>query len=123
MEQVLLVEDEAPICLLLAEALTDAGYAVTEALTPEEASAALAREADSYRVLVTDINVCVRGWGFQFAHRAVTANPRLAVVYITGDSEVDVAHRGLPGSAILPKPFAPADLVRLVRRMLERRVT
>lgn len=117
MTRILLVEDEAAICVLLAEALLDAGFVVTDCMSPEEGDAALA-DADGYRLLVSDVNVGVRGWGFDFAHRARAAWPDLAVVYVTGDAAADVPRRGVPGSTVLPKPFLPLELVRHVRGVL-----
>jgi CheY-like chemotaxis protein len=119
MDHLLLVEDEAAVCLLLAEVLRDAGFEVTEAMTCEEADRALsAPRARPFTALVTDINVQRRGWGYDFAERARAADPTLPVVYITGDSEAAFAHRGAPGSRLLPKPFAPLELVHLVRSMV-----
>ncbi|HVI30842.1 response regulator [Phenylobacterium sp.] len=117
MARILLVEDEAAICVLLAETLVDAGFAVTDCLCAEEAEAALA-DLDSYGLLITDVNVGVRGWGFDFARRARAVHQGLAVVYVTGDSEADVPRHGVAGSTVLPKPFLPLDLVRHVRRVL-----
>jgi CheY-like chemotaxis protein len=117
---ILLVEDEAPVCMLLTECLADAGFEVTDCLCAEEADAGLVALGSSLRVLVTDINVGVRGWGFGFARRAREANPDLAVIYITGDSEADVATQGVEGSTVLPKPFVPIELVREVHQAVAR---
>jgi DNA-binding NtrC family response regulator len=113
---VLLVEDEAAIILLLAEELADAGHEVREAISAPEAEALLASIDGRLDVLVTDINVGRRGWGFGFAQRAREVHADLAVVYITGDSEVDFAAKGVPGALVLPKPFTPKDLVATVAR-------
>jgi len=119
MDRILLVEDEAAICILLAETLVDAGFAVTDCMCADEAEAALAHE-DGYLLLVTDVNVGVRGWGFDFARRARDVHRDLTVVYVTGDSEADVPRHGVAGSTVLPKPFLPLELVRHVRRVLAR---
>jgi DNA-binding response OmpR family regulator len=119
MHHLLLVEDEAALCLLLAEVLRDEGFEVTEALTPDEAEQALSEQlARPLAALVTDINVRRRGWGYDFAERARAAAPTLAVVYMTGDSEAASSHRGVPDSRLLPKPFAPMELVRVVRSLV-----
>lgn len=117
MKRILLVEDEAAICILLAETLSDAGFEVTDCLSAHEAEAALA-DPSGYALLVTDVNVGVRGWGFDFARRARDAHGGLVVVYITGDSEADVSRHGVDGSTVLPKPFLPLELVRHVRAVL-----
>lgn len=117
MKRILLVEDEAAICILLAETLIDAGFAVVDCLCAEEAEAALA-DPTGYVLLVTDVNVGVRGWGFGFARRARAIHRDLPVVYVTGDSEADVPRHGVEGSTVLPKPFLPFELVRHVQAVL-----
>lgn len=116
--RVMIVEDEAAICLLLSDALQDAGFQVTDAMCPSEAFAALDADFSACRVLVTDVNVEVRGWGFGFARHARARNETLLVVYITGDSEADVVREGVPGSTVLPKPFTPIELVRHIHQRL-----
>jgi hypothetical protein len=37
---------------------------------------------------------------------------------MTGDSEAAFKHRGVPDSRLLPKPFAPMELVRVVRSLV-----
>jgi CheY-like chemotaxis protein len=119
MHHVLLVDDEAAVCLLLAEVLRDAGFEVTEAVTADEAEKALSEhQSRPLAALVTDINVLRRGWGYGFAERARAAAPTLPVVYVTGDSEAAFTRRGVPNSRLLPKPFAPIDLARLVRSLI-----
>lgn len=114
MARVLLVEDEAAILMLLAEALSDAGHDVIEASTAEAAEAAMARLDGALDILVTDINVGVRGWGFGFARRVRELQPTVPVLYITGDSELHAGASGVPGARTLPKPFTPGELVRAV---------
>ena len=118
MARVLLVEDEPAISMLLVDALADEGHLVEDALTIAEAEAALLVLHRQLEVLVTDVNVETRGWGFGFAARARELNPDLAVIYITGDSESLVARRGVAGSMALPKPFLPHQLVAAVERIL-----
>lgn len=118
MPRVLLVEDEAPILMLLADALGDEGHTVADALTCAEAEAALLEQHRELDVLVTDVNVQTRGWGFGFAARARALNPALRVVYITGHAEGEVRRQGVPGAVTLPKPFLPSDLVAAVERLV-----
>lgn len=119
MDRILLVEDEAAVCILMAETLSDAGFAVTDCMCAEEADAALGHPA-GFHLLVTDVNVGERGWGFGFARRARAAWRELAVIYVTADSEADVPRHGVAGSTVLPKPFMPMELVRHVHHVLAR---
>src|SRR5690349_7844094 len=102
MARVLLVEDEPAICLMLSDAVADEGHQVRDAITCEEAEAALADLHGELDLLVTDINVGARGWGLGFAARARELNPRLRVIYITGDSERRIAEEGVDGGLALP---------------------
>lgn len=114
MARVLLIEDEAAILMFLAEVLEDAGHEVIQAITREEAETALATLEGRLDVLVTDVNVGVRGWGFTFARRARETHPAVGVLYITGDSEARVTQEGVAGARALPKPFTSAELLRAV---------
>lgn len=119
MHHLLLVDDEPAVCLLLAEVLRDDGFEVTEAMTADEAEQALAEQLGRpLAAIITDVNVQHRGWGYEFAERARAHAPTLPVVYITGDSEAAFGRRGVPNSRLLPKPFTPMDLVRLVRSLV-----
>ena len=72
-----------------------------------------------YRVLVIDIKLGkdrIRGW--DVARRARAINPDLPVVYITGANADEWAAQGVPNSILLTKPFAPAQLVTAVSRLL-----
>lgn len=51
----------------------------------------------------------VSGW--EVAVRARELKPDLPVVYVTGDSGHEWASRGVPGSVVVSKPFAPAQIV------------
>jgi len=112
MPVVLLVDDEPLIQDLLENALDDGGFSVVLAGTDEEALAAL--EADGARNFVgviTDVNLrCTRS-GWDIARRARELSPTLPVLYVTGDSEQEWAAQGVPSSMVIPKPFAPAQVV------------
>jgi CheY-like chemotaxis protein len=55
---VLVVEDEAPIRIVVAEALIDAGFAMKEAAHADEALAMLNASADEIDLLFTDVRNC-----------------------------------------------------------------
>jgi DNA-binding response OmpR family regulator len=109
--RVLLVEDEVLIQDLLQETLRDGGYDVVTADNVEEAFARLDEEGGTYGGLVTDVNLGGDRSGWDVARRARELNSKLAIVYISGDSAYQWASQGVPNSAVLTKPFAPAQLV------------
>ncbi len=119
--EIMVVEDDQQIQRIVEEALSDGGFEPAIASSGEEALTLLtARESKSkYRVLVIDIKLGkdhIRGW--DVARRARAVNPALPVIYITGAGEEEWAVQGVPGSVLLSKPFAPAQLVTAVSQLL-----
>lgn len=101
-ETILVVEDEAIIRWAWAQDLIDAGFAVREAGTGDEALDILVSE-QRVDALVTDIRMpgFVDGW--TLAERAREDRRELPVIYTTGFSP-DHA-RQVPGSVLLTKPM------------------
>jgi DNA-binding response OmpR family regulator len=71
-----------------------------------------------YRALVTDINLVGRIDGWELARLAREINPEFPILYITGAHADQWPSRGVPNSVLLTKPFAPAQLVTAVSRLL-----
>lgn len=61
--------------------------------------------------LVTDIDLRDDSTGWDVARRARELFPDLAIIYASGGSAHEWSSRGVPGSIMLPKPFALAQLV------------
>lgn len=108
----LLVEDELLIRVSLADALEDAGYAVTESGSGEDAIAQL--ERFTFAAVITDIRLGTGPSGWDVARSARQRHPSMAVVYMTGDSAADWASQGVPSSVMVQKPFAMAQLITAV---------
>jgi len=109
--QVLLVEDELLIRDLLQSALEDAGFEVAYTDAGEAAIGVLQQRAGELVGVVTDINLGSRTSGWDVARAARRADPRMAVVYMSGGSAHQWAAEGVPRSVVMTKPFAPAQLV------------
>ncbi len=109
--RVLLVEDEPLIQDLLQLALQDGGYEVLIAGSVEEAMPMIDSLGPELGGLVTDVNLGGPLCGWDVARRARELNPRLPVIYISGDSGFEWSSRGVPSSAMMEKPFAPAQVV------------
>ncbi len=108
--KVLLVEDEPLILEVIKESLEDGGFAVTAVATGEEAVAAL-ESGSPFHGLVTDVFLTGPVTGWELAKIARGAFPTIAVVYETGHGEADWPVEGVPGSVLISKPFAPAQVV------------
>ena len=112
----LLVEDELLIRVSLADALEDAGYAITESASGEDAIAQL--ERFTFAAVITDIRLGTGPSGWDVARSARQRHPHMAVVYMTGDSAADWTSEGVPSSVMVQKPFAMAQLITAVSSLL-----
>jgi two-component system catabolic regulation response regulator CreB len=118
MLRVLLVEDEPAIADTLVYALETECFAVTHALTGEEALAAHARTAFDLAILdiglpdMTGLDVC----------RKLRGNSSIPVLFLTArDGEMDrILGLELGGDDYVTKPFSPREIVARVRAILRR---
>ncbi len=108
--KILVVEDEPIIAEILEETLKDAGFEVVVAATAEAGLAILTDTAD-VRGLVADVGLPGAASGWDLARAARAISPNLAVVYATGHGETEWPSEGVPGSVLLTKPYAPAQVV------------
>lgn len=115
---ILYVEDEPLIALAVSAAFEAAGFAVLAAADSQRAVSTLEQQYASLAALVTDIRIPGGIDGWAVAHRARELEPRLAVVYVSGDSADDWPAEGVPNSLMLQKPFAEGQLVAAVTTLL-----
>lgn len=119
----LLVDDEALILHMVEDALTEAGYSVITAMSGSEAIALLDGGAHEFAGLITDIRMGSGPDGWDVARHARELKPAFPVVYMTGDSSHDWAARGVPNSALVQKPFAPAQVITAISNLLNEAAT
>lgn len=115
---VLVVEDDPMIQTVVQEALEDGGFDVEIASSGEDA-VKLFDDMQRFRALLTDVNLGrgrMDGWDVGRAARE--ADPAFPVIYMTGDSAGEWAARGVPGSLLITKPFAPSQVVAAVAQLL-----
>jgi DNA-binding response OmpR family regulator len=115
---ILVIEDDPPIQVVVEDALADGGFEPAIAPSGEEAVTLLRGNRRKYRALVTDINLVGRIDGWELARLAREINPEFPILYITGAHADQWPSRGVPNSVLLTKPFAPAQLVTAVSRLL-----
>ena len=113
----LLVEDEPLIRTALASALEDGGYRLAEADNGAEAMAAIEGD-DQFVGVITDIQRGSGANGWEVGRHARNLFPKIAVVYMTGDSAADWTAEGVPNSVLLQKPFATAQMITAVSTLL-----
>jgi DNA-binding response OmpR family regulator len=115
---ILVIEDDPPIQVVVEDALADGGFEPAIAPSGEEAVTLLKGNKSKYRALVTDINLTGRIDGWELARLAREIDPEFPILYITGAHADQWPSRGVPNSVLLTKPFAPAQLVTAVSRLL-----
>jgi CheY-like chemotaxis protein len=116
---ILVVEDDQLIQSVVEDTLGDGGFEIVIAASGENAVELLDAARGRYRALVTDINLRRDGIdGWHVARHAREIDPEFPVVYMSGDSAADWASKGVPNSILLPKPFAPAQLLTAVSQLL-----
>jgi DNA-binding response OmpR family regulator len=114
----LLVEDDSALQALLHTELVDAGFDITAAGDGKKALSELAADADRFRAVITDIELGTGPDGWEIARRARELVPMMPVVYMSGDSATDWASKGVPNSVMLSKPFASAQLITELSRLI-----
>ncbi len=118
-ETILLAEDDDMVRNLTAGILERAGYSVIGARDGEEALAQFEKNADKIDLLILDV-VMPRLGGRRAYERMRKARKDVPVIFSSGYSEKGV-HTGFvldEGLELLQKPFGAADLLQMVRSVL-----
>jgi DNA-binding NtrC family response regulator len=116
--RILLVDDEFLIRLSLAEALTEAGWHVTEAGSADQARPML-DGPDGFDALVTDVQMPGAIDGIALAEDFRQRHPNAPVMFMTGCPECMEAHGALDAAEhLLVKPFASEEMVQALRQAL-----
>jgi DNA-binding response OmpR family regulator len=115
---ILVVEDDEQIQTVVEDALTEGGFQPAIAPSGEEAVTLLKGSKGNYRALVADIRLRGRMDGWEVAKHAREIDPEFPIIYMTGISGDEWGSRGVPNSILMTKPFAPAQLVTALSRLL-----
>jgi CheY-like chemotaxis protein len=114
---VLVIEDQYLLLSDLERALTEGGFATEGVYSGEEALALFMSGGKNHVALVTDVNLQGDLNGWEVARRMREKEPSLPVIYVTAYAE-DWASQGVPNSVLVPKPYAPAQLVTALSNLL-----
>ncbi len=111
--QVLIVEDEPMIRLGMAISLEDAGYAIVEAATADDAIAILKRPDHDIRLVVTDVDMPGSMDGLKLACVITDQWPPIRLIVVSGKTGVSAGQ--LPaGAKFVSKPYREPEFLRLV---------
>jgi two-component system cell cycle sensor histidine kinase/response regulator CckA len=117
---ILLVEDESPVRMFAARALTNKGYKVLEADSAETALEVIALHGDSIQIIITDV-IMPGMTGPDMVVKILEDHPDIKVIFISGYAED--AFVNSYGSErefnFLPKPFTLKQLASKVKDVLE----
>ena len=117
---ILVIEDEYFLQTDLEQVLTDAGFATDIVSSGEEALTLLMDGTKRPSALVTDVILAGRLTGWEVAKRIREKDPSFPVIYVTAHDR-DWPAYGVPNSIVIPKLFAPAQLVTAVSNLLNAR--
>ncbi len=118
MPVILVVEDEEFLQSFVDDALREGGFEAAVASSGEEAVSLLKANNGQYRALVTDIDLKGKMDGWEVAQHAREIQPDFPIVYMSGAAAADWTSKGVPNSVMLPKPFAPAQLLTAIANLL-----
>jgi DNA-binding response OmpR family regulator len=114
---ILVIEDEYLLQADIEKVLIDAGFATDIVSSGEEALTLLMDRSKRPSVLVTDVRLAGRLTGWEVAKRIREKAPSFPVIYVTAHDR-DWPAYGVPNSIVVPKPFAPAQLVTAISNLL-----
>lgn len=113
-ETILVIDDEAPLTVLVSDLLASADYDVTCATTVEQARQCL--DQSDFSLVICDIALGVRQTGVDVANWVAERNRATKVLLMSGyPTDKVVIPSGLP---FIKKPFAPEALIDLVDQLL-----
>ena len=112
---VLVVEDNVEVGNFAVQTLTDLGYKTVLANNAQEALAELAKNADRFDVVFSDV-VMPGMNGIDLAHEIRRQHHDLPVLLASGYSHV-LAQNGTYGFELLHKPYSVEELSRLLRKV------
>jgi two-component system, cell cycle sensor histidine kinase and response regulator CckA len=123
--RVLVVDDEAGVCMLVRRILSGAGYEVLEAEDGRAAMHVLLDHAPTLSLVVSDLVMPVMS-GHDLADFLRRYFPDIPLIMMSAYSAEAIRERfGLlaPEAPFLRKPFMPDDMLRAVRAVLGDEVT
>jgi PAS domain S-box-containing protein len=117
-QTILLAEDDAAVRRFARNVLKDHGYKVLDAGDGDEALEIARQYPEPIHALVTDV-VMPGLSGRDLAERLTADRPNVRVIYTSGYTENVMLRAGFErGLTLLPKPFLPGDLLRIVNDTL-----
>ena len=120
MAQILLLDDDPVLCRVITLALEAAGHRVQSHENARKGMQTL--EQENPDLIITDI-VMPEMDGLEILRKVRQLRPELPVLVISGGGSFEPAGylsvaQSFGATAVLPKPFRPAELVELVAKLV-----
>jgi PAS domain S-box-containing protein len=122
-EIVLVAEDNYTVRMLTMSLLQDNGYTVLEADNGEDAIRSFMEHANEIQLLILDVIMPKKtGWEVYDAIRKI--RPDIRVIFMSGHTADAFRQRSIPEDRmnLLEKPILPGNLLRAVRKELDRKL-
>ena len=118
-ETILLVEDDPVVLEMVSEILRQSGYMVLTAASAPQALKTWEKFGRLIDLLLTDVLIPCRSTGLELARKFQQSKPKLRIVFTSGfGPEICAGDPAMASGWFLPKPFAPAALLRIVSQCL-----
>jgi PAS domain S-box-containing protein len=119
-ERLLLVDDEAPIAMVMSQMLERLGYHVTAHTSSNQALAAFKADPDRFDLVITDMTM-PEMTGDQLAQAVMAVRPTVPVILCTGFSAMFTAEavKSIGIRSLLIKPVSKAALAAAVKQVLD----
>lgn len=119
--RILVVDDEPSVADALRLILEDQGYSVVVATTGREGIEQA--RASSFNLVITDLRLPDMT-GLDVLKILCEQDPRCPAILISAHATPEVCAQALAGGAVgvLPKPFAPSEILRLITKALAARL-
>jgi len=123
-ETVLVAEDDAQVRELTREILTGFGYTVLEAKDGEEAIQVFYENREKIQLLILDVIMPKRN-GKEVYDEIKTERPDMEAIFMSGYDANIIYKKNIVEERFdfIPKPILPDELLRKVRKVLDKRVT
>lgn len=116
---ILVIEDDAPVRMLMVRTLEAAGYRVAAVSTALEAVSVLRREPPA--LLLTDLVLPgLDGANASLSMKDAPGMAAIPVILTSGAPDLEARARESGAEDSIAKPFTPAELVERVRRVLQK---
>ena len=118
-ETILLIEDDPVVLEMVSEILRQSGYMVLTAASAPQALKTWEKFKRLIDLLLTDVLIPCRSTGLELARKFRQSKPKLRIVFTSGfGPEICAGDPAMASGWFLPKPFAPAALLRIVSKCL-----